>query len=129
MDPYRSSPYGNNPSTISQWSVVDKLCLGYRPPPGAPPYGGYRPPPGMPGNYMPPNARPPPPGVAMPGMGQAPVGRPPATAAATTTAGGDAENLTTLFVGAIPAGVNDGWIEKLLTVRIPISTTSNIQSS
>lgn len=117
-----------------QWSVVDMLCVclgGYRPPPGAPPYGGYRPPPpGMPGNYMPPNARPPPPGVAMPGMGQAPVGRPPATAATTaTTAGGDAENLTTLFVGAIPAGVNDGWIEKLLTVRIVISTTSNIQSN
>lgn len=101
------------------------VCLGgYRPPPGAPPYGGYRPPPpppGMPGNYMPPNARPPPPGAAMHGMGQAPVGRPPATAATTTTtttAGGDAENLTRLFVGAIPAGVNDGWIEKLLTVRI-----------
>ncbi|KAI7876949.1 hypothetical protein K492DRAFT_172090 [Lichtheimia hyalospora FSU 10163] len=67
----------------------------------------------MPTNYMPPNARPPPPGAAMHGMGPGPVGRPPAITGA--PAGGDAENLTTLFVGAIPAGVNDGWIEKLLT--------------
>lgn len=48
-------------------------------------------------------------------MGPAPVGRPAPTTTTATTGGGDAENLTTLFVGAIPAGVNDGWIEKLLT--------------
>lgn len=59
-------------------------------------------------------------------MGPAPVGRPAPTTTTATTGGGDAENLTTLFVGAIPAGVNDGWIEKLLTVSLLLVATLSL---
>ncbi|KAI8146092.1 hypothetical protein BJV82DRAFT_600467 [Fennellomyces sp. T-0311] len=88
MDPYRPNAYG-----------------GYRPPPpgapygGGPAYGGAAPYPGGAGGYMP--GRPP---MSHP-MALPAAGRPPAA---------ESEKLTTLFVGAIAAGISDVWIEKLL---------------
>lgn len=105
MDPYRPNNYG------------------FRPPPQA---GGYNP-----QQQFPPAMRPPPFGGPPPAQQHHYMGRPPPattgpppispTAAATTTANppvnpAEAANdkLNTLFVGAIAAGVDDGWIQKLL---------------
>ncbi|KAI9312976.1 hypothetical protein BX666DRAFT_792050 [Dichotomocladium elegans] len=55
------------------------------------PHGGGRPP--MPGGVL----------MAPPG------------GIGSSTGGNESDNLTTLFIGAIPAGITDSWIEKLLT--------------
>ncbi|KAG0186161.1 hypothetical protein DFQ28_008246 [Apophysomyces sp. BC1034] len=100
MDPYRPNPYAYGPPPGAAVRPYGAPRPGYPPAAGGPPVRPYG---GMPHGGAP--------GYGHMGGRPPPRGLPPATSVADTSS---TEKLTTLFVGAIPAGIPDAWIEKLL---------------